>query len=196
MVRSYPARYLLPGHTGIITGRDEIKEVLGNFKDAIDYVLTETLAGMNKGKSADTLACEIRLPEKYANLAYLGEYYGCIDWTVRTIYTAYLGWFDGNPTRLHPLSPAEHGSKTIAMMGGPQAVKDAARDALGSGEYQWCLELCDLLMASGDGGTDVCLLKADALEHMAEWETSANGRHYYISCAHELKARCRIRGKS
>lgn len=190
---SYPAEYLLPGHTAPLTGRDHILEVLGNFKGAIDYVLTQTLMGMNQGKSADELAAEIRLPQEYAALPYLGEYYGSVDWTVRAVYTAYLGWFDGNPTSLHPLSPGQHAEKTVALMGGREAVWNAAKTAMSDGEYQWCLELCDLLTAHGEEASEVCLQKAEALEKIAEYETSANGRHYYITCAHELRTRVQNR---
>lgn len=180
-------RYLLPGHTAALAG-EEIQTVLGNFKGAIESILTQTLRGMNEGKSIDTLATEIQLPPEYAGLPYLGEHYGSVDWTVRAIYTAYLGWFDGNPTRLHPLPPTAHAQKSVALMGGAQTVCRAANNALAAGEQQWCLELCDLLLACDeDSATCARNLKADALEQLAEYETSANGRHYYLACAHELR---------
>ena len=115
--------------------------MLTGFRDAIRYVLEKTLAGMNEGKDIDTLASEIVLPQEYASLPYLGEYYGCVEWTVRAIFTAYLGWFDGNPTNLHPLPPKERAEKAVA------------------------------------------------LTKLAAYETSANGRHYYLVCAHELENR-------
>ncbi|MCJ7835299.1 alkyl/aryl-sulfatase [Cuneatibacter sp. NSJ-177] len=186
VILSYPARYLLPGHTAAITGRGKIQEVLGNFRNAMDFVLTKTLEGMNAGKSAEQLASEIRLPEKYAGLPYLAEHYGCVEWTVREIYSAYLGWFDGNPTNLHPLPPEQRSKKMLDLMGGNGNVLAAAQTALQNKEYQWCLELCDLLLLS-DGGQPARQIKANALEKIAEYETSANGRHYYLECAKELR---------
>lgn len=185
-IMSYPAGYLLPGHTFPIIGKERIQEVLGNFKGAIDYVLTQTLTGMNQGKTQDRLAAEIKLPPEYAQLPYLGEYYGCVDWTVRAVFTAYLGWFDGNPTSLHPLEPKERAEKTVKLMGGRENVRKAAKEALAAGENQWCMELCDLLGGCGDAAPEISRLKAEALMKRAECETSANGRHYYIACAHEL----------
>lgn len=185
-IASYPAEYLVPGHTAMIRGNEKIRETLGNFRGMIDYILTKTLEGMNQGKSPEQLAAEIKLPPEFAGLPYLGEHYGCTEWTVRAVYAAYLGWFDGNPTNLHPLPPAEHAEKMIALTGGEAKVKEAAEDALENGEYQWCMELCDLLSDSGKGDKSVRLLKAEALKAIAEYETSANGRHYYLSCAKEL----------
>lgn len=185
VLMSYPAKYLLPGHTALISGNEKIREVLGNFKNSIDYILTKTLEGMNAGKSPEELASEIRLPGEYANLPYLAEHYGCVEWTVREIYSAYLGWFDGNPTNLHPLAPKAHSEKMLDLIGGKTKTFEAAKRALKEKEYQWCLELCDLLLAA-EPDSKVLQLKAAALEKTAEYETSANGRHYYMECAKEL----------
>lgn len=123
--------------------------MLTGFRDAIRYVLEETLAGMNEGKDIDTLASEIVLPQEYASLPYLGEYYGCVEWTVRAIFTAYLGWFDGNPTNLHPLPPKERAEKAVLLAGGADGRVAGAEEAVRKGECQWCLELCDLLLTIG-----------------------------------------------
>lgn len=184
---SYPAQYLLPGHTAVIAGNDKIREVLGNYRNAMDYILTKTLEGMNEGKSAQQLAWEIRLPDELARFPYLAEHYGCVEWTVREIYAAYLGWFDGNPTNLHPLPPGRRSEKMLGLMGGKDKVFEAARTAFGEKEYQWCLELCDILLAV-ESDKKILVLKADALQKIAEFETSANGRHYYIASAKELRA--------
>ena len=57
------------------------------------------------------------------------------------------------------------------------------------GECQWCLELCDLLLTIGVNAEAARLQKAVALTKLAAYETSANGRHYYLVCAHELENR-------
>lgn len=187
IILSYQAEHLLSGHTRVISGKDEVKKVLTNFHGAINYVLQKTLEGMNKGKSIDALASEIKLPEEYASLPYLKEHYGSIDWTVRSIYTAYLGWFDGNPTKLHPLSPKEHAHKAIKMMGGSENILKEINEAFKRKEYQWCLELCDLLIDGEEEIKEAYAQKSKALIEISKLETSANGRHYYIAYAHEIK---------
>jgi len=75
----------------------------------------------------------------------------------------------------------------IALIGGVQTVLAAAKTALSHQEYQWCLELCDLLLSNGNSAKEEVLhLKASSLEKLAEYETSANGRHYYMVCAKEM----------
>lgn len=183
---AFDAEVLLPGHTAPLIGADTVRETLSNYRNAIDYILSETLRGMNAGKTIDELASTIHLPEHLASLPYLGEHYGCTEWTVRAIYVAYLGWFDGNPTRLHPLPPSIHAEKTVALMGGIDAVYAAAQKAYKDADYQWCLELCDLLANCGDS-VRANTLKADAMTRLADFETSGNGRHYYLACAHALR---------
>lgn len=187
IIRSYKAQYVLPGHTMYLQGQSQIEEVLKNFRDAFAYLLDTTLQGMNEGKSMDELAATIHLPKELEELPYLGEFYGCVEWSVRSIYTAYLGWFDGNPTNLHPLSPKKHATKTVALMGGYKKVVEAAKTALRTGDDAWCMELCDLLLLLSVKDVTVIELKASAMEHIARLETSANGRHYYLVCAKELR---------
>ena len=104
-IMSYPAEALLPGHMLPVLGHDRITEVLGNFKEAIRYILDETLACISQGLSQDETAARVVLPETYRSLPYLQEYYGTVQWSVRAIYQGYVGWFDGNPSNLNRTAP-------------------------------------------------------------------------------------------
>lgn len=186
-MRALHAEYLLPGHTQAVIGAANVEETLTNYRDAILYVLEETLKGMSEGKTMDQLAVDVRLPQKWAELPYLQEYYGTVEWTVRSIYTGYLGWFDGNPTRLGTMHPEEKGSRMLAMMGGAEKVLAEIDRAIEQEEDQWAAELCDILL---DAGAEIELArekKAECLMNLGRMQTSANGRHYYISCAKELR---------
>jgi alkyl sulfatase BDS1-like metallo-beta-lactamase superfamily hydrolase len=141
---------------------------------------------MDRGMGIDATVQAVRLPEAYRRLPYLQEFYGTVAWSVRSIYTGYLGWFDGNPTNLNPLAPHQRAARTIEQMGGNAAVAQAVDRALRAGESQWALELADLLLALEPDRSDVRSAKAEALMDLARQETSANGRHYYIACAREL----------
>lgn len=185
-MRDLNAEYLLPGHTRAVIGQDTVRETLTNFHDAIEYVLVETLNGMNAGKTMDQLATSVKLPEKWAELPYLQEYYGTVEWTVRSIYTGYLGWFDGNPTRLGTMEPSLKAEKTLAMMGGAEKVLAEIDRALEQEEDQWAVELCDILLDAGCETEAAGTRKAEGLMNLGRMMTSANGRHYYISCAKEL----------
>lgn len=182
---SYNAEILLPGHTRAVMGQATVKETLTNYRDALDFVLMETLKAMNQGKTPEQLVEEIKLPEHLIDLPYLQEYYGTVAWSVRAIFTNYLGWFDGNPTHLGHLPSEEKAKKTLQMMGGVEKIVEEISRATEQEEEQWALELCDILL---DAGEDfVKTIKADLLETVGRLQTSANGRHFYFSTAKQLR---------
>lgn len=178
---------LLPGHTHAIFGAANVEDVLTHYRNAIDWILNATLDGMNQGKTADELAAEIHLPEEYAGLPYLAEHYGTVSWTVRGIYAGYVGWFDGNPTSLNRLSPKAQADRTIALAGGADNVKAAITKAVEQQDFQWAAELCDVLLHSGLETRFAREKKAQSLLGISKLDTSATGRHYYITCAKELE---------
>ena len=190
VIRTYPIETLLPGHGKAIQGTQTVQETLKNYRDAIESVLLQTLDGMNQGLTIDQLAENVKLPETLANLPYLGEHYGSVEWTVRSIFNAYAGWFDGNPTALHPLTASQNASHTIRMMGGVNAVLQEIQSAIATGEYQWGMQLCDLILqlpaASHEELAQAKQYKAQCCLGIVPMETSSNGRHYYQMCAKEL----------
>ncbi|MEG6521964.1 alkyl/aryl-sulfatase [Desulfotomaculum sp. 1211_IL3151] len=185
---AYRAECLLPGHTHPILGETAIVETLTNFRNAIDYILSETLKGMNQGMTMEEVAEAVKLPEKWAKLPYLGEFYGTVAWSVRGIYAGYVGWFDGNPTHLNPLPSRIRAEKTIALMGGAESVLSAISQALDNKEAQWAIELADILIAADCSHRQAKQYKAQGLLILGRLDTSANGRHYYFACAKELLA--------
>ena len=150
-------------------------------------VFDETLRGANEGLTPDELASKITLPDRLASSPYLQEYYGVISWSVRSIYTGYLGWFDGNPTQLFPLAPKEEAAHLIDLIGSKEAVFDSARQALEEGQAQWACQLVDHLLALEPTSREFRSLKAAALRRLADQQMSSNARNYYLSSAKELE---------
>lgn len=185
-LRDLPAVALLPGHTRPILGRAGVADVLTNFRDALDYVLTETLACLDRGLGLEETAATVTLPPHLRDLPYLQEFYGTVPWSVRSIYTGYVGWFDGNAAHLNPLAPRERARRFVAQMGGPETVAGVAEQALAAGDVQWAVELADLLLTLDPANRDYRRAMAAGLRALGAQETSANGRHYYLASAREL----------
>lgn len=190
-MRELKAEYLLPGHTRAVTGCERVEYTLKTYRDALDYVLTKTLKGMNEGMTPEELVEYVRLPEEFKDVPFLQEYYGTVEWSVRAIFSGYLGWFDGNPTKLGHMNVKERAEKTIAMMGGAEPVLQEIQDALKRNEAQWAAELCDILIDSRQeaSAAKAKALKAETLIELGRHQTSANGRHYYLTCAGMLQGK-------
>lgn len=187
MVAEKP-RHVVPGHTRPVLGHVASREALVAYRDAIEFIFDETIKGMNAGRSPDELAHEIELPPSLKELDLLAPYYGHPAWGVRSIFSGYLGWFDGNATNLFPLSPAQEARRLAKLVGGPEAMLTAGRKALSSGDAQWAAQLADHLLALDGNSVTAKNLKADAFEFLAENLLTATGRNYYLTQANELRS--------
>ena len=73
------------------------------------------------------------------------------------------------------------------LAGGAKQLATRARQALDEGDAQWCAQLCDHLIALDPKARAPKLLKADALEALADQLLTATGRNYYLTVAQELR---------
>lgn len=184
---SYEAEILAPGHTTPVIGAAAIRQVLTDYRDAIRHVVSETVAGMNKGLDPVTIAADLRLPDDLAKRPYLQEFYGHIGYASRAYFAGTLGWFDGNPTSLGQLPAAAEASKIIGLAGGARPVLSAAKAAVQSGEQQWAMELADRLIAANAETDAARQIKVQAMRALADQTRNAPTRNYYLLSARELE---------
>lgn len=184
---AYAPEVLAPGHTQPIVGGAKIRETLTDYRDAIRYVVAETAKGMNAGLDPVTIADALKLPADLASKPYLQEFYGHVGYASRAYFAGTLGWFDGNPTSLGELPPAQEATKIIALAGGAGNVLAAAQSALEAGELQWAMELADRLIAAEVNVADGKRVKIAALRIVADHTVNAPSRNYYLLAARELE---------
>lgn len=187
MMRRLRPEFLVPSHTRPLSGADSIYDILTDYRDAIQFVHDQTIFWMNRGLTPDEIVEKVDLPEHLLKSPYLQEFYGTVDWSVRSVFTGYLGWFDGNPTTLNPLSPMDQAANMIGLAGGYEAMVEKAQAASSDKQYQWVLELTDALLRV-DGSHQAAIdLRVEALTRLGEASSNPNARHYYITQALELR---------
>ena len=193
-MRALQPAFLVPSHTRPVSGEDAIQEALTDYRDAIQFVHDQTVRWMNKGLTPDEIVERVHLPEHLADKPYLREYYGHVDWSVRSIFAGYLGWFGGDAVDLRPLARRAHAQRVVVLAGGATRVLDAARTARASGDDQWALELATELLLVDDTSVaaQARTIRADALRALAAREISANGRNYYLTQALETSGDVKI----
>lgn len=191
-MRALRPGHLVPGHTRAISGEDAIYETLTAYRDAIQFVHDQTVQGINRGLSPDELVEVVKLPAHLARHPYLQEYYGKVEWSVRAIFSGYLGWFDGDAVGLEPLSPKERAARVAALAGGAEGLQRAARQALDQDDYKWAAELATHWIRLDPSSTTAKQMKAHALRALAHLEVNANARNYYLTQALELEGKIEI----
>jgi alkyl sulfatase BDS1-like metallo-beta-lactamase superfamily hydrolase len=184
-MRDLKPEFLVPSHTRPLSGAETIQTVLTDYRDAIRFVYDQTVRGMNAGLTPDELVERVKLPAHLAESPFLQEFYGKVSWSVRNVFTGSLGWFDGNPSTLQPLPPADQARRMAELAGGEEKLAQAVLDASARGDHQWVLQLSDhVLRLRSDAAVQAARKKA--LLALGEAESNPNARHYYLTAALEM----------
>ena len=187
LCRSFKAEYLAGSHARPVIGADNVEDVLRNYRDGIQYVHDQTVRHMNKGLTPDELVEVVKLPPHLAEYKpWLREYYGTVKHGVRQIYQGLLGWFQGDPVDLDPTPPLEKARRTVELMGGREAVLEAAEQAYLSGDNQWASELTTLLIRIDKQDMESRRLKAAAYKKLGYACMNTNWRNWYLMSSYEL----------
>ena len=178
---------IIPSHTRPIKQKDTIRKILTNYRDAIQFVHDQTIRNINLGLMPDEIAEKVILPTHLSNTPYLKEFYGKVNWSVKSVFAGYLGFFDGNPSTLLPLPLKEKAAKIIELAGGFDVLKQKTAAAFTNKNYQWSLELTDYLLKIAPKDNEVLELRYNSLIKLGEANSNPNARHYYLTSALELK---------
>jgi len=135
---------LLPAHGLPVAGRDRIDLVLDASASALEFLVRETVALMNEGATLDTIIHSVKLPERFEGLPYLTPTYDEPEFVVRGIYRLYGGWWDGDPSTLHPAPKAALGAEVAALAGGAGALAQRALELSESGELAVAAHLVEM----------------------------------------------------
>ena len=186
-MQSFEPEFLFPSHTKPVVGKDKIKEVLMVYRDAIQYIHDQTIRLMNKGYYPDQIVEMVELPEDISNSPYLYEFYGTVRWSVKSIFNGYLGWFNGNPSELDPLSREEKAKRISKLAGGNDNLLSQLKAAVKNEDMQWALELSDYLIALDFFNDEVKNLRQQALIYEGSRSSNPNKRNYFLTSALELQ---------
>ena len=182
---------LVPGHTSPIIGEKEATGALHDYANAIQSVYDQTVAGMNRMEDPVTIAQNIKLPEDLSDKPWLKQVYGNVENASRSIYSGLVGWYDGNPVNLHPLSKQERAIKLVKLLGGQDAVGATVQNAYKAEDYQWVLELVDLVEAHPDFTEnlrkEILNLRVLSLRAIGKMESNPLNRNYYFGYSNYLE---------
>lgn len=191
LMLSYKAEYLVPSHTRPLTGKQYIQDTLTIYRDAIQFIHDQTVRYINQGLTSEEIVRLVKLPKHIAAHPFLREYYGTTAWSVKGVFTSYLGWFSGNPIDLQPLTLKEKSERMLKLVGADKLL-ETAKTAYKEKDYQWALELSSYVLSMKPDSIDAKDIKIDALTSLGAQQTSACGRNYYLTSAFEEAAEIKI----
>lgn len=144
---------------------DDPKEVhkrLSATAERLRWFRREVVTRMNRGMSEGEILEDITYPEDLQQLEYMKARYGAPEYIVRDIYREENGWWDRNPTSLHPESINDAGDAVLSAITDPEAVIKRAEVLRDEGRVQLALHVVDLIANAGT--VDETVLRARALK--------------------------------
>ena len=165
----------------------EASEFLRNTAAAYRWIHDQTLLLANQGYTPREIARRVRMPEQLARCGYLRPYYGTVEVNCRAVYQKYLGFYDGNPVHLNPLTDVESARRYVEYMGGADAVLERAEADYAAGAYQWVAEVTQRVIFAEPDCRRARLLCADAMEQLGYQSESGIWRNAYLAAAEELR---------
>ncbi|MEN3222685.1 alkyl sulfatase dimerization domain-containing protein [Mycolicibacterium porcinum] len=156
-------------------------------RDLYKYTHDQSVRMMNNGLVGSEIAEEITLPPELNNFWPDRGYYGTLKHNSRAVYQRYMGWYDGNPSDLDDLPPADAAKKYVEYMGGEGAILDKAKKDLDAGNYRWTAMVLKQVVFANPDNTDAKNLLADSYEQLGYQAESGPWRSIYLQGAYELR---------
>ncbi len=179
---------LIVQHHWPVWGQERISDYVAGQRDMYRYLHDQTLRLMSHGLTPKEIADELMMPSKLSKQWFARGYYGAVAHNVHAVYAHYMGPYDGNPTHLNPLPPAQAGAKYVEYMGGADAVVHRARADYEAGNFRWVVEALNHVVFADPAHRTARELAADAMEQLGYQSESATWRNSYLLAARELRS--------
>ncbi|NCC39887.1 MAG: MBL fold metallo-hydrolase [Gammaproteobacteria bacterium] len=181
--RSLEPEYLvaLHGPNPITSGKENVRQYLTNFSDAIQFMHDQTIQYLNQGFTPGEIKDLLELPPHLAQSPYLQETYGRKDWNIYHIFRFYRGYYTGAVRDLFPQSPLSEARLSAELAGGVDALAGKAQSALAAGELEWALRLADDVLLLDEWNDAAFETKKAAMLALAADDMNAQARNMLLS---------------
>lgn len=182
---------LIPGHGPVISGADRAAQVLRDGAEALEHLIRETLALLNRGATLDEILHTVKAPAHALAKPYLRAQYDDPEFLVRAIYHFYAGWFDGDAAQLKPARQADLAAELARLAGG--ADKLAARGAAlaKAGQTRVALHLVELAARAAPDDEPIQALRAAVLKICIDREPSLMAKSFLAVYLRDAERRSR-----
>ena len=181
------AEVLISSHNWPRWGNVRIQEVMRAQRDAYANLNNQVLFLANQGVTINEIHNEYVVPESLQRQWTARQYHGSEFHNSRAVLNRYLGYWDGNPATLAPLSPADSSPLFVEMMGGAAAIIYKAEELYILGEYRLAMEILNKLIYAEPTNQQGKSLLADVFEQLGYQYESASLRNVFLASAQELR---------
>ena len=181
------AEVMFASHSWPRWGNARIQEVLRAQRDAYANLNNQALHYANQGVTINEIQNVYQVPESLQQQWAARSYHGDAGKNSRAVINRFLGFYDGNPVNLLPLSPKDSAPLYVEMMGGSDKILAKGRELLDQGKYLLATEILNRLVFAEPQNQAARNLLADAYEQLGYQAESTSVRNSYLQGAFELR---------
>jgi glyoxylase-like metal-dependent hydrolase (beta-lactamase superfamily II) len=133
-----------------VEGEDLIAERLTTTAHALRWLRTAVVDRLNRGMDERAILADIEYPPEVFDLPWLTWFYGSPEYIVRDLVREESGWWDRNPTSLHPAAPADVARAPFDAVADPDEVIARAEALAANGQVQLAMHVIDLVALGPD----------------------------------------------
>ncbi len=182
------AEVMFASHSWPRWGNDRIQEVMRAQRDTYAHLNNGVLHLANQGVTINQVHNVYEVPKSLQQQWAAHSYHGSVEHNSRAVINRYLGYWDGNPTTLIPLSPEDSALLYVEMMGGAKKIIAKGRELYDQGKYRHAQEILNKLVYAEPQNQEVKDLLADVFEQIAYQQESPSVRNSFLAAALELRS--------
>lgn len=184
------AERLLTEFGPLIEGASEVRAWLEGPAESLRWLRAEVVRRMNAGMGEHEILADMRYPSALFDKPWMRPTYGAPEYIVRDLYREENGWWDRNPTTLHPATPADAAAAVRSAVD-PALVIARARALAAAGEPQLAMHVIDLVALGPEADpftVEARKFKAELCRSLADTVAPYVSRALYRSSARLLDA--------
>ncbi len=181
------AEVMFASHSWPHWGNDRIQEVMRAQRDAYANLNNQALHYANQGVTINEIQNVYEVPKSLQQSWAARSYHGDVKNNSRAVINRFIGFYDGNPVNLHPLSPQDSAPLYVEMMGGADKIMAKGKELNAQGKYLEASEILNKLVFAEPQNQAARQLLADAYEQLGYQAESTSVRNSYLQGAYELR---------
>lgn len=168
-------------------GNARIQEVLRGQRDLYANMNNQVLHLANQGVTINEIHNVYETPKSLLAKWDCRGYHGSPEHNSRGVIQRFLGFWDGNPTTLIPLSPSDSAPLYVEMMGGAEKILLRGRALHDEGKYLHAQEILNKLVQAEPQNQVAKDLLADVFEQIGYQQENPGLRNSFLAAAYELR---------
>ncbi len=181
------AEVMFASHNWPRWGNQRIQTIMRAQRDMYAHMNNQVLHLANQGVTINEVHNEYSMPKSLQQQWYARSYHGSLAHNSRAVINRYLGYWDGNPATLIPLSPKDSAPLYVEMMGGSNKIIKQSKKLYEQGDYLLAVEILNKLVYAEPQNTKAKHLLADVYEQLGYQYESPSLRNSFLAGALELR---------